>query len=207
MSVTLHTSLGDLKLELFCDEVPRTAENFLALCASGYYDGTKFHRRGKRRLEARRRPPHPPQKHQVVHGPGWRPHWHRQGRHEYLGREVPGRAARVAQGSSPSLACSLAAPERRSSQHSARGVVSMANSGPNTNGSQFFISYSKQAQLNGAHPAGGRARRQADSSLTRVPLSQASTLCLGGSFMGSRCWTSLRRRPRMQTTSRSRTLC
>ena len=40
MSVTLHTSLGDLKLELFCDEVPRTAENFMALCASGYYDGT-----------------------------------------------------------------------------------------------------------------------------------------------------------------------
>lgn len=24
--------------------VPKTAENFLALCASGYYDGTKFHR-------------------------------------------------------------------------------------------------------------------------------------------------------------------
>ena len=44
MSVTLHTTLGDLKLELFCDEVPRTTENFLALCASGYYDGTKFHR-------------------------------------------------------------------------------------------------------------------------------------------------------------------
>ena len=25
-------------------QVPRTAENFLALCASGYYDGTAFHR-------------------------------------------------------------------------------------------------------------------------------------------------------------------
>ena len=25
-------------------QVPRTAENFLALCASGYYDGTVFHR-------------------------------------------------------------------------------------------------------------------------------------------------------------------
>ena len=45
--MTLHTTLGDLKVEVFCDEVPRTAENFLALCASGYYDGTKFHRRAR----------------------------------------------------------------------------------------------------------------------------------------------------------------
>ncbi|CAM9677777.1 unnamed protein product [Chrysoparadoxa australica] len=44
MAVTLHTSLGDLKIEVFCDLVPHTAENFLALCASGYYDKTKFHR-------------------------------------------------------------------------------------------------------------------------------------------------------------------
>ena len=44
MSVTLHTTLGDLKVELFCEDTPRTAENFLALCASGYYDGCAFHR-------------------------------------------------------------------------------------------------------------------------------------------------------------------
>ncbi|GFP95630.1 peptidyl-prolyl cis-trans isomerase cyp18-1, partial [Phtheirospermum japonicum] len=43
-SATLHTNLGDIKCKIFCDEVPKTAENFLALCASGYYDGTIFHR-------------------------------------------------------------------------------------------------------------------------------------------------------------------
>ena len=44
MSVTLHTTLGDLKLEIFCDTAPRTSFNFLALAASGAYDGTIFHR-------------------------------------------------------------------------------------------------------------------------------------------------------------------
>jgi len=26
MSITLHTSLGDLKIEVFCESVPKTAE-------------------------------------------------------------------------------------------------------------------------------------------------------------------------------------
>jgi cyclophilin family peptidyl-prolyl cis-trans isomerase len=40
----LHTSLGDLNLELHADIAPRTCENFLALAEMGYYDGTVFHR-------------------------------------------------------------------------------------------------------------------------------------------------------------------
>ena len=44
MSVTLHTNHGDIKVEIFCDSVPRTAFNFLALCSSDYYNGTLFHR-------------------------------------------------------------------------------------------------------------------------------------------------------------------
>lgn len=43
-SVTLHTSHGDLKIEVFCEAVPKAAENFLALCASGSYDGCLWHR-------------------------------------------------------------------------------------------------------------------------------------------------------------------
>lgn len=40
----LHTSLGDLNLELHCDIAPRACENFLVLLESGYYTGTPFHR-------------------------------------------------------------------------------------------------------------------------------------------------------------------
>ena len=38
------TSHGQLNLELFCDAVPKTCENFIKLCENGYYNGTKFHR-------------------------------------------------------------------------------------------------------------------------------------------------------------------
>ena len=40
MSLTLKTTLGDIKVELFCQQVPKACKNFLALAASGYYDGT-----------------------------------------------------------------------------------------------------------------------------------------------------------------------
>jgi len=44
MSVTLHTDLGDVKIELYCKEARKASYNFLALCASGYYDNTLIHR-------------------------------------------------------------------------------------------------------------------------------------------------------------------
>ena len=44
MSVVLHTDIGPMKIELFIKEAPKACENFLALSASGYYDGCIFHR-------------------------------------------------------------------------------------------------------------------------------------------------------------------
>ncbi|WP_108650437.1 peptidylprolyl isomerase [Dongshaea marina] len=42
--VTLHTTYGPIKLELFADKAPATVENFLQYCRDGHYDGTLFHR-------------------------------------------------------------------------------------------------------------------------------------------------------------------
>src|SRR5262249_39828311 len=40
----LSTSLGDFKIELFTDKMPKTAGNFIKLAKAGFYDGLHFHR-------------------------------------------------------------------------------------------------------------------------------------------------------------------
>jgi len=40
----IHTSKGDIKIELYEDQAPVTVKNFLDYARKGYYDGTIFHR-------------------------------------------------------------------------------------------------------------------------------------------------------------------
>ncbi len=42
--VTIHTSRGDIRLELFPQAAPKTVENFLQYVNDGFYSGTIFHR-------------------------------------------------------------------------------------------------------------------------------------------------------------------
>ena len=42
--VIIKTSLGDINLELNNEKAPITVENFKSIAASGYYEGTIFHR-------------------------------------------------------------------------------------------------------------------------------------------------------------------
>lgn len=43
-SVVIHTSLGDITLELQADKAPVTVENFINYANEGFYEGTIFHR-------------------------------------------------------------------------------------------------------------------------------------------------------------------
>ena len=50
IKVLLHTSFGDLDIELWSRETPLACRNFIQLCIEGYYDQTIFHRIEKGRL-------------------------------------------------------------------------------------------------------------------------------------------------------------
>ncbi|KOM47927.1 hypothetical protein LR48_Vigan07g163100 [Vigna angularis] len=94
--------------------------NFLALCGSGYYDGTIFHRNIKGFMIQGGDP--------TGTGKGGTSIWGKKFNDEI----------------------------RESLKHNARGILAMANSGPNTNGSQFFITSAKQPHLNGLYTVFGR---------------------------------------------------
>src|SRR5207247_6575633 len=43
-TATLHTNHGDVEVELFDEDAPKTVENFRKLSEDGFYDGLTFHR-------------------------------------------------------------------------------------------------------------------------------------------------------------------
>ncbi|KAF2472118.1 cyclophilin-like protein [Lindgomyces ingoldianus] len=125
MSVTLHTSRGDLKLEIFCDAVPRTAENFLALCASDFYNGSPFHRLIPDFMVQTGSPASDPKS----------------------------KASTAIYDTPTQLFEDEIRPALR---HNARGIVSMANKGPDSNGSQFFITFAPAPHLDGKNTVFGK---------------------------------------------------
>ena len=42
--VVVQTNVGNITIELFKDQAPKTVENFLSYASSGFYQGTIFHR-------------------------------------------------------------------------------------------------------------------------------------------------------------------
>jgi cyclophilin family peptidyl-prolyl cis-trans isomerase len=114
-TATMTTNHGDITLELFDDDAPKTVDNFRKLAADGFYDGLIFHRVIKDFM---------------VQG----------GCPEGTGTGGPGYTF-----------------EDEINPHKVvRGALAMANAGPNTNGSQFFIVTIPEAGwLDGKHTVFG----------------------------------------------------
>lgn len=117
--VQIHTTHGDLNIQLHCDITPRACENFITLCERGYYNGTIFHRSIRNFMIQGGDP--------TGTGRGGESIWGKPFKDEVNSKLL----------------------------HSGRGVVSMANSGPHTNGSQFFILYKSANHLNFKHTVFG----------------------------------------------------
>ncbi|AMO29974.1 peptidylprolyl isomerase [Lactiplantibacillus plantarum] len=99
---TIKTNFGDIKVQLFPKQAPKSVENFVGLAQKGYYDGIIFHR--------------------VI------PDFMIQGG-DPTGTGMGGE----------SLWGKPFEDEFSQEVFNLRGALSMANAGPNTNGSQFFI--------------------------------------------------------------------
>jgi cyclophilin family peptidyl-prolyl cis-trans isomerase len=105
----LETDQGTIEIELLPGDAPKTVENFRRLAERGYYDGLTFHRIVKDFMIQGGDP------------------------------QGDGRGGESAWGGKFEDEIKRESPLYERGAGYRRGIVAMANAGPNTNGSQFFI--------------------------------------------------------------------
>ena len=154
VKVTMTTAKGEIDMELYTKVAPKTVTNFVKLAQSGYYDGIKFHRVVPDFVIQTGDPLSRTDDPRVgTGGPGYTFEDEINPKAQGLSDDVIKQYE--AEGytydfSLPSLPVTV-------------GSVAMANAGPNTNGSQFFIVTTKdQPMLNGKYTVFGKVTKGMD---------------------------------------------
>ena len=132
-TVTMTTNMGAITLELYDTLAPNTVQNFKTLAEKGFYDGTRFHRVIKGFMIQGG----DPLSKDVANQPRW-------GTGGPTGEGYP------------------FADEIHAENNNNIGTIAMANSGPNTNGSQFFINTANNNFLDTKHTVFGKVTAGAD---------------------------------------------
>lgn len=117
--VILKTVKGDITINLYPEDAPKTVENFVTLGKRGYYNGIYFHR--------------------------------------ILQSFVIQAGDPTGTGTGGESIFGTQFPDEINSHKIVQGTLAMANAGPNTNGSQFFIvTQSAQPSLDGSYTVFGQ---------------------------------------------------
>lgn len=162
-TVILHTTEGDITLSLDADAAPKTVTNFVVLAKMGYYDGLTFHRVIPDFMIQAGDPNGNGTGGESVFGAAFEDEINANSyglQKKKLKDEVDGALPAELQDASVKDYLQLQGYNFNDDLKSLpmkRGAIAMANSGPNTNGSQFFIIQKKDGTpwLEGKHTVFG----------------------------------------------------
>ena len=162
--VILHTSLGDIELELNADAAPKTVTNFVVLAKMGYYDELTFHRVMPDFMIQGGDPSGNGTGGESVFGNTFEDEINAKSydlHKKMLKDQVDGALPPELQEATVLDYLTLQGykfDESLKSLPMDRGAIAMANRGPNTNGSQFFIIQRKDGTdwLEGKHTVFGK---------------------------------------------------
>lgn len=166
-SCIVHTTSGDISLELWAQQTPLACRNFLQLCLDGYYDNTIFHRLVPGFILQGGDPTSTGSGGESIYDGGAFDEPREDGgiwpQEERKGRNAGPRGV----GFKDEFHSRL--------KFNRRGLLGMANEGPDTNGSQFFVTLGETPELQGKNTLFGRVAGDTIYNVARMGEAEVET--------------------------------